>query len=1047
MDSNNSKRVSSAKSPCQTPRSTEKSNRDFRVVDSNSNSNPVSKNEKEKGVNIQVIVRCRPFNSEETRLQTPAVLTCNDRKKEVAVAQNIAGKQIDKTFLFDKVFGPTSQQKDLYHQAVSPIVFEVLDGYNCTIFAYGQTGTGKTYTMEGGARKKNGEIPSDAGVIPRAVKQIFDILEAQSAAEYSLKVSFLELYNEELTDLLAPEETKFTDDKSKKPLALMEDGKGGVFVRGLEEEIVCTADEIYKVLEKGSAKRRTAETLLNKQSSRSHSIFSVTIHIKECTPEGEEIVKSGKLNLVDLAGSENISRSGAREGRAREAGEINKSLLTLGRVINALVEHSGHIPYRESKLTRLLRDSLGGKTKTCVIATVSPSVHCLEETLSTLDYAHRAKHIKNKPEVNQKMMKSAVMKDLYSEIERLKQEVYAAREKNGIYIPKERYTQEEAEKKAMAEKIEQMEVEGEAKDKQIVELQEQYDSEQLVTAGLREKLSKTEKKLWETEQALLYLEEKHRQAVATIKDKEYLISNLLKSEKTLVDRAVELQAELANAASDVSNLFAKIERKDKIEDSNRSLIQEFQSQLLQQLELLNNSVAGSVSQQEKQLQDMEKVMALFVSAKTEATETLRGSLAQLKEKYNSGIKSLDDIAGNLDKDSQSTLNDLNSEVTKHSCALEDMFKGFTSEAYTLLDGLQGSLHNQEEKLSAFTQQQRDLHSRSMESAKSVSTVMLDFFKTLDSHSAKLTKLAEDAQNVNEQKLSAFTKKFEESIANEEKQMLEKVAELLASSNARKKELVQMAVKDIRDGSSSQTDALQQEMSAMKDSASSVNVKWNAHMVQAESHHLDNISAVEVAKEDMQKMLLKCLENSKTGTQQWKTAQESLVDLEKRNVASADSIIRGAIENNEKLRTQFSSAVSTTLSDIDSANSNILSSIDQSLQLDKVASADVNSTIAPCSKNLKELRSHHDDNVVDIKQKTGTCLGQDYKVDEATSSTPRKREYNIPTVDSIEELKTPSFDELLKAFHDCNKSSPKQMQSNGDAKHVGSNGRPPLTAIN
>lgn len=128
-----------------------------------------------------------------------------------------------------------------------------------------------------------------------------------------MKVSFLELYNEELTDLLAPEETKFADDKSKKPLALMEDGKGGVFVRGLEEEIVSTADEIYKVLEKGSAKRRTAETLLNKQSSRSHSIFSVTIHIKECTPEGEEIVKSGKLNLVDLAGSENISRSGARE--------------------------------------------------------------------------------------------------------------------------------------------------------------------------------------------------------------------------------------------------------------------------------------------------------------------------------------------------------------------------------------------------------------------------------------------------------------------------------------------------------------------------------------------------------------------------------------------------------------------------------------------------------------------------------------------------------------------------------------------------------------
>nr|CAB3494983.1 unnamed protein product [Digitaria exilis]CAB3503909.1 unnamed protein product [Digitaria exilis] len=212
-----------------------------------------------------------------------------------------------------QVFGPKSQQQDVFNHAVVPLVNEVLDGYNCTIFAYGQTGTGKTYTMEGGGGKtQNGDLPSDAGVIPRAVKRIFDILEAQSA-EYSMKVSFLELYNEELTDLLAPEESKFSDDKSKKPMALMEDGKGGVFVRGLEEEIVSSAAEIYRILERGSAKRKTAETLLNKQSSRSHSIFSITIHIKECTPEGDEMIKCGKLNLVDLAGSENISRSGARD--------------------------------------------------------------------------------------------------------------------------------------------------------------------------------------------------------------------------------------------------------------------------------------------------------------------------------------------------------------------------------------------------------------------------------------------------------------------------------------------------------------------------------------------------------------------------------------------------------------------------------------------------------------------------------------------------------------------------------------------------------------
>ncbi|KAL5141942.1 Kinesin-like protein KIN-5D [Glycine soja] len=296
-------------SPSQTPRSSDKPMLDLGSADSNSNSH--NKYDKDKGVNVQVLVRCRPLSEDETRLHTSVVISCNEDRREV--------------------FGPNSQQKELYDQAVSPIVYEVLKGYNCTIFAYGQTGIGKTYTMEGGARKKNGEFSSDAGVIPRA-------------------------------------ETYCSNGGRE----------GGVFVRGLEEEIVCTANEIYKILEKGSAKRHTAETLLNKQNSHSHSIFSITIHIKECTPEGEEIIKCGKLNLVDLAGSENISRSGAREGRAREA-----------------YAHRG-----------LCLDNY---------------IHCLEETLSTLDYAHRAKNIKNKPEINQKMMKSAMIKDLYSEIDRLKQ--------------------------------------------------------------------------------------------------------------------------------------------------------------------------------------------------------------------------------------------------------------------------------------------------------------------------------------------------------------------------------------------------------------------------------------------------------------------------------------------------------------------------------------------------------------------------------------------------------------------------------------------------
>ncbi|CAI0545220.1 unnamed protein product [Linum tenue] len=928
-------------SPSQTPRSTDKAAvRDLRSADSGSS----TRHDKEKGVNVQVIVRCRPLSEEEMKVRAAPVISCNESRREVTSVQSIANKQIDRTFQFDKVFGPSAKQKDLYDLAVSPIVYEVLEGYNCTIFAYGQTGTGKTYTMEGGARKKNGEFSVDAGVIPRAVEQIFKILEAQHA-EYNMKVTFLELYNEEITDLLALEETpKFVDDKSKKPIALMEDGKGGVLVRGLEEEIVCTADEIYKILEKGSAKRRTAETLLNKQSSRSHSIFSITIHIKEVTPEGEEMIKCGKLNLVDLAGSENISRSGARE-------------------------------------------------------------------------------------INQKMMKSAMIKDLYSEIDRLKQEVYAAREKNGIYIPRDRYLQEEAEKKAMAEKIEHMEMNSESKDKQLMELQDLYNSQLNLTADLSENLDKTKRKLEETEDSLSDLEEKHRQANATIKEKEFLIYNLLKSEKALVERAVELRAELESAALDVSSLFSKIERKDKIEDGNRVLVQKFQSQLTQQLEILHKTVASSVTQQEAQLKDMEEDMHSFVSTKAEATEELRGRVGKLKIMYGSRIKALDDMAEQLEGNSQSTFSNLNSEVSKHSHALEDLFHGISSEADALLNDLQSSLHKQEEKLTAYAQQQREAHSRAVETARSVSKITVNFFNTLDSHASSLNHIVEEAQSVNDKKLSDLEKKFEECAANEEKQLLEKVADLLATSNQRKKKLVQMAVHDLRESANSRTRKLQQEMSTMQDSTSTIKAEWTVHMDKTESNYREDTSAVENGKEDLESVLHNCLDMTQMGAQQWKNAQESLLHLEKTNVASVDSIVRGGMEANQALRTKFSSAVSAALEDADVANNDLLSSIDNALKLDRDACGNMNAMIGPCCEDLRELKGGHHHKVVEITDHAGKCLLEEYTVDEPSCSTPRKRGFNLPSIGSIEELRTPAFEELLRSFRSA-KQHHLQL-SNGD----------------
>lgn len=203
-------------------------------------------------------------------------------------------KKVQKTYTFDRVFGMYSTQEEVFQTMVLPIVDETLTGFNCTIFAYGQTGTGKTHTMEGDIF-----CPENAGIVPRSVKAILEKLES-TGAEFTIRVSFLELYNEELQDLLATDTSTSADDKGR--LRLCEDAKKGVICQNLEEITVLSVNDIFEILQRGIRQRQTAETLCNKNSSRSHTIFTMKIMIKETNVEGEEVVRHGQLNLVDLAG-------------------------------------------------------------------------------------------------------------------------------------------------------------------------------------------------------------------------------------------------------------------------------------------------------------------------------------------------------------------------------------------------------------------------------------------------------------------------------------------------------------------------------------------------------------------------------------------------------------------------------------------------------------------------------------------------------------------------------------------------------------------------
>lgn len=1006
-----SRKVGMAVAPSPTPFYTPRPERrraDSRVFDVNSN-----RPDKDREVNVQVLLRCRPLSDEEQRSNVPKVITCNEHKREVTVLQSLANKQVDRVFTFDKVFGPKAQQRSIYDQAIAPVVNEVLEGFNCTVFAYGQTGTGKTYTMEGGMRNKGGELPAEAGVIPRAIRQIFDTLEAQNA-DYSVKVTFLELYNEEITDLLAPEDSsRNCDDRQKKPISLMEDGKGCVIVRGLEEEAVYSANEIYNLLERGAAKRRTADTLLNKRSSRSHSVFTITIHVKEANVGDEEVIKCGKLNLVDLAGSENISRSGAREGRAREAGEINKSLLTLGRVINTLVEHSAHIPYRDSKLTRLLRESLGGKTKTCIIATISQSAHCLEETLSTLDYAHRAKNIKNKPEANQKMSKAVLLKDLYLEIERMKQDVRAAREKNGVYIPMERYAQDEAEKKANSEKLELLEIDLNLSKKEVDKFRELYLTEQEEKLELDSELKCCKLNLEKSNKALEDLQENYRVAVATLKEKEFIISKLLHSENSLIDRAKELRANLQNASEEISALFAKLDQKNRLEAENQGLLLTFGSQLDQSLKDLHKTILGSVSQQQQQLRCMEEHASSFLASKYDATQILESRIKKMADIYTSGMTILKENADSLETKASSDLGQIKSTISGQIIELENFFKTVVLEAKDVIGDIQSTLNEQKHIVALSAQQQEEGLHRSMASAEAISRATFDFFNDISHHASELTTLLHESQIEKAHQLESFERMFKEEAAKEEKQAMEKITAILASLTAKKTAMVSEATRNIENSTIQGNKRLQQELSSMQQGSGDAKEELNVYLEQVKRHFLEDTFASAEARATMESCLEECTNKVDYSRQQWENAQLSINHLNNSNIAKIESTVKANICANQAAHEEFISTSSAINAEFEAKAFHTQRAAHDALTLDQEAKKEIDSSSILCLDQLKCIRENHTERVTKIRNQAEQCLRKDYLVDQNNSTSPIRQKISVPSLESIEELRAFAVGDVME----------------------------------
>lgn len=493
--------------------------------------------------NIQVVVRCRGRNQHEVAAKLPAVVSvpAGDPVSDPTVTVNPQAGPMDhhtqKTFRVDQVYGPHADQKLVFENVALPLFADFVAGLDVTIMAYGQTGSGKTHTMCGDVAGDN------AGIIPRVLARLFDTL----APDYAVKVSCMELYNEELRDLV-------NDAWDVQPVRLklrLVPAKGlqATLVQNLAEVHIDSAEMGFRVLQLCLGRRRTSATKLNDRLLRSHTIFTVLLYKAVPLPALPGLLAAyrvSKMNLVDLAGSEDIHKLGAVNERAREAGSINQSLLALGKVICALSNGSEprHVPYRESKLTRLLQGAIGGKTKTALIATISPALVNMHETVSTLTYAARAKNIRNLPQSStdaELVLKRVLVADLSASVARLTRDLVASKDKDdGVKMSLANYNQ-------YALNVAELETSLREKDEQLQALQAKV-------SGLRDDLDRSEAAHADTR---LQLQEQAAATQTHIETTAKLASQIAALEKKDADRAAQtarLQKALRDRQAQVAQL-------------------------------------------------------------------------------------------------------------------------------------------------------------------------------------------------------------------------------------------------------------------------------------------------------------------------------------------------------------------------------------------------------------------------------------------------------------------------------------------------------------
>ncbi|KAI6175289.1 Kinesin-like protein [Aphelenchoides bicaudatus] len=568
------------------------------------------------GEAIRVVVRCRPMSEKEVAQGFSNAVNVDQTRGTIEVQNPNERDQPPKVFTFDAVYGRDSKQMDLYYETFRDLVDSVLNGFNGTIFAYGQTGTGKTFTMEGLA-----DQPEMRGVIPNAIDHIFQHIQASQNQQYLVRASYLEIYQDEIRDLLNKD--------SKKRLELKERPDTGVYVKDLTSFVTKSVQEIKHVMKVGNENRSVGQTNMNEYSSRSHALFIITIESSELGLDGEQHIRVGRLNLIDLAGSERQSKTGAQGDRFRESTKINLSLSALGNVISALVDGKGvsHVPYRDSKLTRLLQDSLGGNSKTVMIANIGPASYNVDETLSTLRYANRAKNIKNKPRINEDP-KDALLREFQAMISELKQKL----EKRMTSSRKRRRRPQTAQMLQGEEVVDQDDPEMYIREQQKKLDQEREDL--LRNNGI---IEEEKQRMLETLEKRAFQLAQEREAKSLIEAKlEAMQSKLLTGGGNLIDQTRQQQEllqqrniELAEQKKREREILQQLE----LQDENTTEIQETYNNLQQEVEIKTRKLKKFVLKLQQLRSEMQENLEMNSKERQQLESSISNMNKELKLKW------------------------------------------------------------------------------------------------------------------------------------------------------------------------------------------------------------------------------------------------------------------------------------------------------------------------------------------------------------------------------------------------------------------------------